>query len=89
MRTRNGVPFRFTLLVYTEGRDHVQFSQVAQENLRELGIDMSIQRLDWQALLTRLRGGQFQAALVRGRPADARETADVMRKMSGAKIIED
>ncbi len=63
VRTRNGVPFRFTLLVYTEGRDHVQFSQVAQENLRELGIDMSIQRLDWQALLTRLRVGEFQAAL--------------------------
>jgi peptide/nickel transport system substrate-binding protein len=63
LRTRNGVPFRFELLVYTGGRDHVQFSQVAQENLREIGIDMTIQRLDWQALLTRLREGDFQAAL--------------------------
>jgi peptide/nickel transport system substrate-binding protein len=63
LRTRNGVPFRFELLVFTGGRDHVQFSQVAQENLREIGIDMTIQRLDWQALLTRLRGGDFQAAL--------------------------
>ncbi|HET6278445.1 MAG TPA: ABC transporter substrate-binding protein [Candidatus Polarisedimenticolia bacterium] len=63
LRTSNGVPFRFELLVYAGGRDHLQFSQVAQENLREIGIDMTIQRLDWQALLTRLRSGDFQAAL--------------------------
>jgi peptide/nickel transport system substrate-binding protein len=63
LRAKNGTPFRFELLVYTGGRDHVQFSQVAQENLRAIGIDMTIQRLDWQALLTRLRSGDFQAAL--------------------------
>ncbi len=63
MRSRHGVPFRFDLLVYSGGSDHVQYSQVAQENLRRLGIEMSIQRLDWQALLGRLRSGDFQAAL--------------------------
>ena len=63
LRTRDGLPFRFELLVYTEGRDHVQFSQVAQEDLRRLGIEMTIRRLDWQALLTRLRSGDFEAAL--------------------------
>jgi hypothetical protein len=31
----------------------------------------------------------FQRALVRGQAADARDAADFMRKMSGAKIIED
>jgi peptide/nickel transport system substrate-binding protein len=63
LRTRDGVPFRFTLLVFTGGTDHLQFSQVAQENLRRLGIEMNIQRLDWQALLARLRSGRFEAAL--------------------------
>ena len=36
---------------------------MAQENLRLLGVDMQITRLDWQALLSRLRSGDFQAAL--------------------------
>jgi len=63
LRTRDGIPFRFELLVFTGGRDHVQFSQVAQENLREIGIAMTIRRLDWQALLSRLRSGDFEAAL--------------------------
>ncbi len=63
LRTRNGVPFRFDLLVFSGGQDHVRFSQVAQESLRRLGIEMSIQRLDWPTLWGRLKNGDFEAAL--------------------------
>lgn len=63
LRTRRGVPFRFTLLIFSGGQDHVQFSQVAQESLQRLGIEMSIQRLDWPTLWARLQKGEFQAAL--------------------------
>ncbi len=63
LRSRNGRPFRFTLLIFSGGEDHVQFSQVAQESLRRLGIEMRIERLDWQGLLARLRKGDFEAAL--------------------------
>jgi peptide/nickel transport system substrate-binding protein len=63
LRTRRGVPFRFTLLIFSGGQDHVQFSQVAQESLQRLGIEMSIQRLDWPTLWTRMQKGEFQAAL--------------------------
>ncbi len=63
IRTRGGVPFRFTLLIFAGGEDHLQFSQVAQESLRRLGVEMEIQRLDWPTLLSRLRAGEFQAAL--------------------------
>ncbi|MFQ5877170.1 MAG: ABC transporter substrate-binding protein [Acidobacteriota bacterium] len=63
VRARDGVPFRFTLLVYSGGEDHLRFSQVAQESLRRLGVEMSIERLDWPALWTRLKEGEFQAAL--------------------------
>ena len=63
VRTRNGVPFRFTLLVYKDSEDQVMFSQVAQENLRALGIEMRVERLDWNALLSRLQEGEFQAAM--------------------------
>jgi peptide/nickel transport system substrate-binding protein len=63
VRTRNGVPFRFTLLVFKGGEDYLMFSQVAQENLRALGIEMRVERLDWNTLLTRLQSGDFQAAM--------------------------
>ena len=62
-RRRGGTPFRFTLLIFAGGEDHVQFAQVAQENLRRLGVEMLIERLDWQALWSRLKSGGFQAAL--------------------------
>jgi peptide/nickel transport system substrate-binding protein len=57
------VPFRFTLLVYSGGEDHVQFAQVAQENLRAIGVEMKIERLEWQTLWSRLKSGQFEAAM--------------------------
>jgi peptide/nickel transport system substrate-binding protein len=63
LRSRNGAPFRFTLLIFSGGEDHAQFSQVAQEALRRLGIDMRIERLDWPALWARLQKGDFEAAL--------------------------
>jgi peptide/nickel transport system substrate-binding protein len=62
-RSRGHVPFRFTLLVFSGGEDHVQFAQVAQENLRRLGVEMRIERLDWQTLWSRLKSGDFEAAL--------------------------
>jgi len=63
LRMRGGRPFRFTLLVFAGGEDHVQFAQVAQDALRQIGVEMRVERLDWPALLSRLKGGQFEAAL--------------------------
>ncbi len=63
MRARAGTSFRFTLSIFGAGEDSAQFAQVAQENLRHLGIEMSIERLDWPSLLSKLRSGRFQAAL--------------------------
>jgi peptide/nickel transport system substrate-binding protein len=63
LRARHGVPFRFSLLIFGGGEDHVQFSQVAQEALRRLGVEMTIERLDWPSLWARLQSGRFQAAL--------------------------
>lgn len=66
LRVRSGTPFRFTLLIYGGGEDHVQFSQVAQEQLRRIGIDMEIRHVDWPTLWARLQGGDFQAAMSGG-----------------------
>ncbi len=69
VRERHGIPFRFTLLIYGMSEDHLQFSQVAQEGLRRLGIVMEIARLDWPTLLTRMRKGTFEAALTGNLPS--------------------
>lgn len=63
IRTRAGRQFKFTLLIYSSGENHAPFAQVAQDDLRRLGIRMSIERLDWQTLWSRLKSGSFQAAL--------------------------
>jgi peptide/nickel transport system substrate-binding protein len=63
LRARGGKPFRFTLLVFAGGEDHVQFAQVAQDTLRRIGVEMRVERLDWPALWSRLKSGQFEAAL--------------------------
>jgi peptide/nickel transport system substrate-binding protein len=63
VRERGGIPFRFTLLVFSGGEDHLMFAQVAQESLRRIGVEMAIERLDWATLSGRLRSGEFQAAL--------------------------
>ena len=63
LRRKDGTAFRFTLLIYGGAEEHVQYSQVAQESLRRLGVEMSIQRLDWPGLWARLQKGNFEAAL--------------------------
>ena len=63
LRSRAGRPFRFTLLVFAGGEDHVAFAQVAQDALRQIGVEMRVERLDWPALWSRLKSGQFEAAL--------------------------
>lgn len=63
LRHRDGKPFRFTLLIYGPAEDQVLFSQVAQESLRGIGVEMAIQRLDWGTLRGRLQSGRFEAAL--------------------------
>jgi peptide/nickel transport system substrate-binding protein len=62
-RARAGRPFRFTLLIYAGAGEPLQIAQVVQESLRRLGVDMSIERLDWPSLWSRLKSGAFDAAL--------------------------
>jgi len=67
-RARAGRPFRFTLLIYAGAAEPLQIAQVVQESLRGLGIGMSIERLDWPSLWSRLKSGAFDAALSGGLP---------------------
>ena len=61
-RLRHGVPFRFTIEVFSGGEDHIQFAQVAQRSLQALGVEMRIEKLDWPTLWQRLKDGRFEAA---------------------------
>jgi peptide/nickel transport system substrate-binding protein len=62
-RSRDGVPLRFELLVFSGSEDQVLFAQVMQEALRRIGVGVELRRLDWPTLWGRLREGRFEAAL--------------------------
>lgn len=48
---RNGEPFKFTVLVNQGNEARLKTAQIIKENLKKIGIDMSIKVLEWQALL--------------------------------------
>jgi len=87
VRRKNGAPFKFTLLIFSGGEDHVQFSQVAQESLRRLGVEMNIERLDWPGLWERLQKGKFEAAMSGTVPAG--DPDDVVYGMLHSSQIRD
>jgi len=49
--SKDGRPFRFTLLVNQANDVRLKAAQIIKENLRRVGIDMNIKVLEWQALL--------------------------------------
>lgn len=48
---KNGEPFKFTVLVNQGNEARLKTAQIIKENLKKIGIDMSIKVLEWQALL--------------------------------------
>lgn len=59
--TRNGVPFRFTLLTNAENRRRVDIAQVIQRQWRLLGIDARIQTLEFNTTIERTTSRDFEA----------------------------
>lgn len=65
VRDRDGVPFRFTLLLPSGADPRVRFATMLQEQFRRHGIDMSLSLLDWSIYLDKLREHEFDAYLLR------------------------
>jgi peptide/nickel transport system substrate-binding protein len=63
VRSRNGVPLRFTVLVPVSSLSRVRIAVLIQEQLRQAGIDMKIEQMDYSAFSERQADRKFDAAL--------------------------
>lgn len=61
---RNGKPFSFVMLVTAGSKASTDQSQIFQDALRRLGIQMEIQTLDGPAFFDRIVKGEYQAAML-------------------------
>jgi peptide/nickel transport system substrate-binding protein len=61
---RDGVPLRFELLARGGSPALDEVSVLVRENLREIGVDVTLRRLELTVLTQQLRSGEFSACLV-------------------------
>ena len=64
MRARNGRPLEFGLLVPSSSAPRMRYAVLIQEQLRNVGIRVNIQSMDFNAFAERQDGGNFDAALM-------------------------
>lgn len=58
---RDGEPFAFTLLLQ---RNDLMAAVFVQDQLRQVGIDMQLQTLDWSVVVARFKAGDFESTIV-------------------------
>jgi peptide/nickel transport system substrate-binding protein len=63
MRARNGRPLRFTLSVPGSSKVRVQLAVLLQEQLRQAGVRVDVERLDFPVLVEKERKRAFDAAI--------------------------
>lgn len=61
---RDGKPFAFTLLIPAGNRTSIDQSQIFQDALRRIGVDVTISTLDGAAFFDRILKGNYQAAML-------------------------
>jgi peptide/nickel transport system substrate-binding protein len=63
MRSRNGRPLRFGILVPTASPPRMRYAVLIQEQLKSIGATADVEALDIRAFVTRLQSGNFDAVL--------------------------
>jgi len=63
MRARNGRPLQFTLSVPNSSKVRVQMAVVVQEQLRQAGVKVDVEQLDFPVLVEKERKRAFDAAI--------------------------
>ena len=61
VRTKDGVPLRFTVMLKNVDRTLEQVFVIAQQQLKPLGVDLQIERVEPGVFPQRMRSGQFDA----------------------------
>ncbi len=65
-RAREGVPFAFTLTVPAGSQEVTdRIAAWFQQSVRQVGIDVAIEKLEWRTFLERRRAGRFHAVMAR------------------------
>lgn len=61
---KNGRPFRFTILTNQGNGERIRASEIIQRNLKEVGIDVKIRVMEWQAFLEQIDKHSFDAIIL-------------------------
>lgn len=69
MRAKNGRPLAFKLAVPTSSATRMRYAVMIQEQLREIGIRVDLDQMDFNAFMDRAMRGMYDAAL-HGRASD-------------------
>ena len=62
-RSKNGIPLKFDVIVPSSSLSRTSIAPMIQEQLRLVGIDMKVDRMDWNAFTERERARNFDAEL--------------------------
>lgn len=63
MRRRGGRPLRFSAIVPASSMSRVKIATLMQAQLRNVGVDMQVEQMDWSAFRDRWSSHDFEAAL--------------------------
>ncbi|MDH4161573.1 MAG: peptide-binding protein [Nitrospirota bacterium] len=61
---KNGRPFRFTILTNQGNKERIGASEIIQQNLRKVGIEVNIRVMEWQAFLEQIDKHTFDAIIL-------------------------
>lgn len=61
---KGGRPFRFTVLTNQGNGERIRAAEIIQRNLKEIGVDVKIRVMEWQAFLERIDKRTFDAMIL-------------------------
>jgi peptide/nickel transport system substrate-binding protein len=61
---KNGRTFRFTILTNQGNTERIRTAEIIQQNLKAIGIDVSIRVMEWQAFLEQIDKRSFEAIIL-------------------------
>ena len=61
---KDGRPFRFTILTNQGNTERIRTAEIIQQNLKAVGIDVSIRVMEWQAFLEQIDKRSFEAIIL-------------------------
>ena len=64
VREKNGRPFRFTIMTNQGNNERIRTAEIIQQNLKNVGIEMTIRVMEWQAFLEQIDKRSFDAMIL-------------------------